>query len=289
MRPSVKMLPGIALAFVSSMVGAQATLGELLDGGAKRLSVEQFKREVVQRTIVGSSNTGALFELMYVANGSIAGRGGNPLDTSPYRQNVPVSGEWTIDETDRICTAMTISPSQGGVTTLPRRCQYWFKLADAYYISDSDSDRQAKVLRRSLKPASASAGIPRDLGQLLNAGARKLSTAEFRHDVVGQTLVGSSPLTGELEIMYLANGALQATGTGAGYTTPLFMTLVSWTGDWKSDEFERVCVEMRSVPYGTAKVLPRQCQAWFKLGDDYYIADSDSDRRAIVWRRVVKR
>lgn len=35
--------------------------------------------------------------------------------------------------------------------TLPARCQVWFKYADQYFLSDSDSDRSARVLRRTLK------------------------------------------------------------------------------------------------------------------------------------------
>ena len=34
---------------------------------------------------------------------------------------------------------------------LAPRCQFWFQLGDTYYLSDSDSDRYAKVLPRKLK------------------------------------------------------------------------------------------------------------------------------------------
>jgi hypothetical protein len=36
--------------------------------------------------------------------------------------------------------------------TLPRRCQYWFKVGDRYFLSDSDTDRQARVFARTIKP-----------------------------------------------------------------------------------------------------------------------------------------
>jgi Ni/Co efflux regulator RcnB len=36
--------------------------------------------------------------------------------------------------------------------TLPPRCQVWFKYGDDYFIADSDSDRQVRVYRRTLKP-----------------------------------------------------------------------------------------------------------------------------------------
>lgn len=34
---------------------------------------------------------------------------------------------------------------------LAPRCQFWFKLGDTYYVSDSDSDRYTKILPRKLK------------------------------------------------------------------------------------------------------------------------------------------
>jgi Ni/Co efflux regulator RcnB len=46
---------------------------------------------------------------------------------------------------------MQIQAGLSGVN-LPQRCQYWFKLGDAYFLADSDTDRRAKVLRRTLKP-----------------------------------------------------------------------------------------------------------------------------------------
>jgi hypothetical protein len=39
--------------------------------------------------------------------------------------------------------------------TLPQRCQFWFKLGETYYLAESDSDRHARVLRRTLATATA--------------------------------------------------------------------------------------------------------------------------------------
>ncbi len=41
-------------------------------------------------------------------------------------------------------------PPRPGVN-LPPRCQFWFKRGDQYFLSDSDSDRSARVLHRSVK------------------------------------------------------------------------------------------------------------------------------------------
>jgi hypothetical protein len=72
-----------------------------------------------------------------------------------YLMVAPISGEWTIDDNGRICTSMRMGTGGGASpglgVTLPSRCQFWFKYADQYFLSDSDSDRRARVLRRTVK------------------------------------------------------------------------------------------------------------------------------------------
>ena len=80
---------------------------------------------------------------MYASNGKIAGSGRHPLFTGNL---VGIGGEWKLDEVGRACSSMRIA----GVA-LPYRCQHWYKLADKYYVSDSDVDRSAKVLSRTIK------------------------------------------------------------------------------------------------------------------------------------------
>ena len=60
------------------------------------------------------------------------------------------------------------------------------------------------------------------------------------------------------------------------------------TGKGKFDEQERICTTMQVAPsYGPLTVLPPHCQVWFKLGDVYFISDSDWDRRTRVLSRTV--
>jgi hypothetical protein len=141
-------------------VVAQSTLGELLDTGARKLSADEFKQELVQRVIVGPSPTRGSLEVIYTTNGQVAGLGRAPTGTSISSDELRIQGEWTIDGDARVCTSMRFSfPSGGwhvigaggGVGYLPPRCQFWFKLGDTYFLSDSDSDRSAKVLSRTLK------------------------------------------------------------------------------------------------------------------------------------------
>ncbi|HZI82701.1 MAG TPA: hypothetical protein VFF44_02245 [Casimicrobiaceae bacterium] len=132
---------------------AQSNLGELLDAGAKRLSPDEFKEQVVQRVIVGPSATGGSLQVIYQPNGLMQGTG---TAKGTILQPATIFGEWTIDDNGRICASMQSSGGGGGGygtqgVTLPRRCQTWFKLDSDYFISDSDSDRYARVLRRTMK------------------------------------------------------------------------------------------------------------------------------------------
>ena len=143
----------LTLLYYAPVAVAQSNLGELLDTGATRLSAEEFRQEVVGRIIVGPTATGGRLELMYATNGIVAGT--VSLARAAFTL-APVSGDWKIDENGRICASMRIggtgaSASSVGQVSLPARCQSWFKYAGQYFLSDSDSDRSAKVFRRTLK------------------------------------------------------------------------------------------------------------------------------------------
>jgi hypothetical protein len=150
----LRIMLSLAFALLSwaPVVVAQSNLGALLDAGAKKLSAEEFKEELVQRIIVGPSLSGGNLEVMYTTTGAVAGVG----SYAAFNLSVaPISGEWTIDDNGRICTSMRMgtgggaSPGMG--VTLPSRCQFWFKSAEQYFLSDSDSDRRARVLLRTIK------------------------------------------------------------------------------------------------------------------------------------------
>ena len=108
------------------------------------MSAKEFEAEIVQRVVVGPAPTGGALEIVYTSQGTIVGNGMHPLFTA--NSNVPVGGEWKLDEVGRSCATMKI----GGIP-LPPRCQYWYKVGDKYYVSDSDVDRSAKVLSRTIK------------------------------------------------------------------------------------------------------------------------------------------
>lgn len=149
MPPPTKLLLGLALVLMVRSAVAQNNLGELLDAGAKKLSADEFKQEVVQRTIRGQTASGeGNIEIMYAGNGLIQGNGSS---VAVNLINAPLSGEWTTDADGRVCTSMRTYRYGGTAAALPTRCQFWFKYKDDYFLADSDSDRSARVLRRTVK------------------------------------------------------------------------------------------------------------------------------------------
>ena len=293
MRSFAKLLVGLALALASSLAVAQSNLGELLDAGATRVSAEDFRRDIVQRTVAGPTPTGGTIEVMFVTNGTIQGMGTLPAAPQTPFSFAPIGGQWTIDDGDRVCAAMQILSPQFASVILPKRCQAWFKLGNDYFLSDSDTDRRAKVLPRSIKAASAAVTAQSNLGQVLDAGGRKLSAAEFRRDLAQRTITGpSSTGTGAVEILYAANGSIL--GIAQAFGASAWNARVS--GDWTIDDDERVCSTMQ-IHYPVTgsqgvvlpvEVIPRRCDFWYKLGETYFASGSDSDRGANVLRRTIK-
>jgi hypothetical protein len=116
------------------------------------LTVDEFKAHLVQRPLEGLTWTGGKIELMYLSNGTIQGVGASPWQASGSTGSTPYEGDWTSGDNGTICSAFRYRALGGGAAgNLPMRCQYWFKLGDRYFVSDSDFDRQARVLVRTLK------------------------------------------------------------------------------------------------------------------------------------------
>jgi len=141
-----KLLLGLALLLLVPFAVAQSNLGELLEAGARKLSAEDFRQEVTQYILVGDVPAGGRMELMYASSGVIKGVSNLMTGVPQNPVGGQIDGVWNIDDSGRICTSMVV-----GKTFLPFRCQFWFKYKQDYFIADSDSDRNARVLRRSVK------------------------------------------------------------------------------------------------------------------------------------------
>jgi hypothetical protein len=307
----VRRVAGLATLFVACAVAlpaqpatGQTTLGELLDAGATPLSVEDFKREVVQRILVGRTGGGAELELMYAENGSIVGRGRPPTNVFAVAAQPPLTGQWSAGSEGKICTVILFQEQLVMRSPAPSapRCQYWFKLGDAYYISDYDTDRSAKVLPRTLKQAvPAGAGTSpvaqRTLGDLLGAGATKLSKQQVLDTLNGAKISGARPDGGT----YLATFKVDGTYAGSYQGRPGTSVSSGFFGKWTVDDDGKFCDEhailldqaVQPRPYPASGVVTEgpsgNCSFIFRLGDDFYASASDSDRSAPAFKRVVKR
>jgi hypothetical protein len=136
----------VGLVLMAPVVVAQGDLGALLDRGATKLSVGEFKENLVQIVLVGGTDSGGNLEIMYAANGVVQGVGTHPLFTGlPLGK---IYGEWAIDDAGRICT----TNARIGKISLRDRCQFWFKVDGQYFVADSDSNRRAEVHIRAVKP-----------------------------------------------------------------------------------------------------------------------------------------
>jgi hypothetical protein len=89
----------------------------------------------------------------------------------------------------------------------------------------------------------------------------------------------------DIEIMYIPNEMIQSL-SAAFPQGPIYPAV---SGDWTTDAEGRVCTSMRTYKGGGPPLsLPTRCHYWFKLKDDYFLADSDSDPKAKVIHRTVK-
>jgi hypothetical protein len=149
LKPAAGLLVGLAVLSGGTHAFAQTRLGELLDAGAKPVSAEEFQREVVQQPLYGPLDSGVNVELVYTARGALEGAGA-PGRFGYVDETFELRGTWKIGNRDAVCAAVVLE----GPTiraNYPPRCRFWFRLGDRYYVSDSDSDRQARVLVRSVR------------------------------------------------------------------------------------------------------------------------------------------
>jgi len=142
---TTRLLSIVLLTLWAPLAAAQSKLGELLDAGANKMSLEDFRRELVQRALVGPSPVHGNLEMMYTTSYKISGRA-TFMAFAHVATGFDLEGEWSIGDNGSICSSMAINK-----TTLPKSCQYWFKRGDTYYLADSDIDRQARVLPRTIK------------------------------------------------------------------------------------------------------------------------------------------
>jgi hypothetical protein len=136
------LLTSIALMLASTdSAFAQATLGELLDAGGKKLTKDEVTSTVSGKTVTGMNTLGGEMRVDYNADGAMMGSGKNPQGRG---REYPISGKWWVDETGKWCTDFR-TPAGPNST-----CSYLFKNGDEYFLSGSPSDRSVRVVKRTI-------------------------------------------------------------------------------------------------------------------------------------------
>ena len=140
----------VAAMLASTLATAQSRLGELLDAGAKQVTADQFREEIVQRSVQGALEPGVNVEIVYTPQGTLEGVGAGGAFSYSAEWAVRVRGTWSAGDNDDICATVTLD----GPTiraSYRRRCQFWFSLGDRYFVADSRSDRKARAIGRMVK------------------------------------------------------------------------------------------------------------------------------------------
>jgi len=117
------------------------TVGQILDGGGKKLSKDEVLKLVSGAYMSGTQGgrfPNITFRNLYAPNGSADGEAWNK--GVPYGK---VTGTWLVNDQGQFCPDLT--NARGHKVTSP--CAYYFSIGDRYYTSVTD-DRTAFAIER---------------------------------------------------------------------------------------------------------------------------------------------
>ena len=117
-----------ALTVVGANVAAQATLGDLLDSGAQRMSGSELSELIPNskwNTPTGSPFSGVQ---EFLPGGTFTG-----YEQSGVGWARGIHGTWNIDAQDRLCfTYVYLGSSRSPI------CRYWYRNGDKFFASTAD-------------------------------------------------------------------------------------------------------------------------------------------------------
>ena len=142
MKHCVLIGSSILLGVTGTAAFAQNSLGELLDGGAKKLSKDSVNSTLSGARVSGKSVSGADTEYDYKADGHFSGN----LNTSDGWRSGAV-GTWTVDESGKLCSEWTLTANSKRFNG----CGFLYANADQLYYVESDTDKSAKIYKRVIK------------------------------------------------------------------------------------------------------------------------------------------
>lgn len=134
------MLAGATLLLGSQLALAQATLGELLEQGGKRLDKAEVQALLVGATLAGPTTTGGDVRLEVKADGSLSGN----MRTI---RSFGVMGTWKLEEDGRFCTDLS---SGGSRPVQIAACNHYYRKGNEYFVADAQSTPETPVRRREV-------------------------------------------------------------------------------------------------------------------------------------------
>ena len=138
-----KVMGGLILmGLIITSALAQNSLGDLLDGGAKKLSKEAVQSAISGAQVSGTSTTGAATDYHYTADGKFSG---NLRNSEGWTTGTV--GTWSVDESGRLCSEWVLMKNSKRF----KGCGFLYAKADQYYYVESDSDKAAKIYKYVIK------------------------------------------------------------------------------------------------------------------------------------------
>jgi hypothetical protein len=118
------------------------------------------------------------------------------------------------------------------------------------------------------------------VGELLDAGGKKLSKDEVVAAIVGGNSSGPTRTGGQAQLNYKADGTFAGTiQSSQGKNGGMF-------GTWTVDDSGQACVEYTITIFGSQQ--GKSCAFFFRQADQYYVGDTD-DRGSLLLRRTIKK
>ena len=129
--------------------------------------------------------------------------------------------------------------------------------------------------------SNATAVAQNSVGEVLDAGGKKLTKDEFVAAIVGSNITGPTQVGGQVQVNYKADG------TFSGNVTSPQGKNGGRYGTWTIDDSGKLCTDATTSVYGTRQ--DQGCAFLFKLGDQYFVAIDSDDRGARVLQRTIKK
>jgi hypothetical protein len=129
--------------------------------------------------------------------------------------------------------------------------------------------------------SSTTALAQNTLGEVLDAGGKKLTKEEILAAVAGANISGPTQGGGSMQADYKSDGTFSGSQqTTAGKGRGRF-------GTWTVDDSGMYCTEITIA--GAITQPDKSCGYLFKLGDQYFVAVGSDDRGARVLPRTIKK